>query len=291
MTANGIETLNITSTNAGSGTLLTHSLTFVGSSIGTISVGGTAALTLVDTDTTITNVDASALSVDNATGKAGSEGLTWTAGATTGALTIHGSATGGDVINASDALGAVAITVSAGVNAVTGSATAANTITGGTGADTIIGGTGADTIVGGGGADVITAGAGADKITVSGTTWNLNQGTADSGANSTLSSATYESTTGFDVVHGVQAGGTITLTGNTGLATVTDATDLAHGTDAVFARGTYDANVHRFVYDAHGSDTALTYDVDGSATTYDTIILVGFHNTASTATAGVITLA
>ncbi|CAN7707765.1 beta strand repeat-containing protein [Duganella sp. LjRoot269] len=296
LAAAGIETVNITTNDSNSTaghTAFAGQLTLADSAVTTIKVTGTMGLTLVDTaDVAITSVDASGVSAG---------GFIWTTGAltaTSAAVTIKGSAAGGDTINAAAVIGkGVTITEVAGTNTITGSSTIASTLTGGTGADTIHGGAGKDTIVGGGGADVINGGVGADLITVSGNTAKIVQANGDSGVNTSTTIQTAELTSTFDVIKGLVAGDKIDL-GNANIITGTTTlagTNLAAGADntAVFSAGTYDAANGVFTYGAAGTDTALTYDADSTGGThFETIILVGYHATtaATTVATGVFTL-
>jgi S-layer protein len=249
---------------------------------------------LTNTNTTVTSVNASGLTVGS---------FIWTTGALAGASTIHGSLLGGDTINAAAAQATVTIIETAGTNSITGSSTIASTLTGGTGADTILGGAGRDIIVGGGGADQITGGVGADSITVTSTTSDTFYVLGDSGANTSTTIQPSELTSTFDIITGASAGFQIHLstlmgtvaggyaTANLGLSSA----NLAGVADHVeFARGTYNSGAGTFTYAANGADTALTYDAstagDGSA--YESIILVGYETSASTTAAlGVISLA
>jgi hypothetical protein len=300
VTATTVETVNITVTDTNT-TKHVDTLTLVDTALATLKISGNAGLTLTNTNTTITSVDASGMT--NTAGTSG--GFTWTAGALAAASTIKGSATGGDTINAAAAVAKVTITETAGTNSITGSSTVASVLTGGTGADTIVGGAGKDTIVGGGGADIITGGAGADIITVSSATANIVQLVAgNSGANTSTTIQTAELTSTFDVVKGLVAGDTITLTAaafgfvaTTGAATANltlAGINLAGATNkVVFAAGTYDSAAGTFTYAANGLDTAMTYDdtAAGTGGSFETIILVGYHaGSGTTAAAGVITL-
>jgi hypothetical protein len=314
--APGVETINVVTTDSATGTHTAFGsvLTISDAAMTTFKASGSMGLTLTDsTDTLITSVDASGITAG---------GFSWTTGAvnpTVAALTIKGSAAGGDVINAALVIGkGVTITETAGTNTITGSSTIGSTLTGGTGADTIYGGAGSDVIVGGGGADIISGGAGADLITVSGATAKISQiigltasSVGASGANSSTTVQVNELTQSFDVIKGLVAGNTINL-GNTGITTtalagaagtltvagtnlagITTAGALVNDT-AVFASGTYDAGAGTFTYAANGLDSALTYDSTiGAGITMETIILVGYHATVAGTTmglAGVITL-
>ena len=296
VTANGIEAISIASTDTDT-TQHQNTVNVASNAVKSLVITGNAGVALTAADTTITSVDASALSLTGTV--AANAGFTWTSGAVVDNLVVKGSATGGDNIDVSAAATAgktTSVTVYTGTNTVTGSALV-DTITGGTGADTINTGAGNDVIVSGGGADVITAGAGADKITVSGNTWTITQALATgSGANTATTIQTSQLTSTFDVVYGAVAGGKIDL-GNADIATAQltlAATNLATGADdtALFARGTYDAAAGTFTYASNGADTALTYDADATAAVAgQTIILVGYvAGATTTAAAGVLTL-
>jgi hypothetical protein len=295
LNAAGIETINISTSDANTvagHTVFGGALAISDSALTTLKVSGNMGLSLFDNiDLAITSVDASGITAG---------GFGWVAGAldaSAAAVTIKGSAGGGDRIDASAVVGkGVTITETAGTNTITGSATVGSSLTGGSGADTIYGGAGNDTIVGGGGADVIFGDAGADLITVKGNTARIVQATGSSGVNSTPDTQTSELTTTFDVIKGLVAGDTINL-GNVGIATgsaTLAATNLAAGGDntAMFAAGTYNAAASTFTYAANGLDTALTYDSIANGTQFETIILVGYHATVlgTTIIGGVISL-
>lgn len=304
------ETVNITTADTTTPVTATtpyavHTVAIPGNSVKTITVAGNAAATVTAAGTGVTLVDASALSVTGlGAGLVANSGLTWTSGPLAAAGVVKGSATGGDVINASAATAAMTITTYAGTNSITGSATAINTLTGGTGADTIVGGALADVIVGGGGANVITGGAGADLITLSGGKNTIVQAAAgNSGANTATNTQVSILATNFDVVRGAAAGDKIDLTAfanGTGLGGKYSVTELVvAGTNfapvdnkVVFVPGNYDAATKVFTYAANGLDTAVTYDTGATTTVAaETIILVGYSaGAATTATAGVITL-
>ena len=296
LTATTVETVNISLVDSDS-TKQVNTLTLVDTALKTVVITGNAGLTLTNTNTTVTSVDASA--VTNTAGTAAS-GFSWTTGILAGASSIKGTSTGGDAIDAAAAK-AVTITAYAGTNTITGSSTEGSTLTGGSGFDTINGGDGNDTIVGGGGADIIAAGAGADSITLSGSTATFSQfaqtGGA-SGANSATSNQISVLTSTFDVIRGVVAGTAMELDGVANTGVNLTAANLA-GTDGIvnFARGTYDAANGIFTYGAAGADTAVTYDTSLVGTIqqpipFETVILVGYVSASGTdLTAGVITFA
>ncbi|MGJ8688761.1 MAG: beta strand repeat-containing protein [Gammaproteobacteria bacterium] len=295
ITATAVETINVASNDSDT-TQHQNTVSLASATLKSIVLTGNAGVALTAANTTITSVDASALSLTGTV--AGGAGFTWTSGAVVNDLVVKGSATGGDTIStalAATATKTVAITAYAGTNSLTGSSTLVNTITGGSGADTIVGGTAADVIVGGGGADTITGGAGADKITVSGTTATIVQVDGNSGINSSTTIQTSELTSTFDVVTGASAGLKINVGNNNTMTIVKAAINLAgQGDNSVgFVRGTYDAANGTFTYGAAGADTVMTYDADDAGTTsYESIILVGYVAGTATAsdTAGVITL-
>ena len=296
ITANGIETINVSSIDTDT-TQHQNTVNVTSNALKSVVITGNAGVALTNTDTTVTSVDASALSLTGTVAANG--GFSWTSGAVTDNLVVKGSATGGDHIDVSAAATAgktVAITTYAGTNTITGSALV-DTITGGTGADTIKGGAGNDVIVGGGGADVITGGAGADKITISGNTATITIAAAnDSGTNTATETQTSELTSSFDVITGATAGIKIDLSAIKASATnlVLNGSNLAGQDDkVVFATGTYDAATGAFTYAANGHDTVVTYDTaSGTSTAYESIILVGCVAGAETVmTGGVITLA
>jgi S-layer protein len=165
LTANGIETINITSTNSVTASLPAtrlDTLTLAADAVKTIVISGAAGLNLTNTDTTVTSVDASGITGTTTQPNA----FTWTAGAltnTANAATIIGTAAGANTISlnsVTDSLLASTITVGGSANV------SANVITGGAGPDTVTGGAGNDSFVMQGGRDTITTGSGNDKITL-----------------------------------------------------------------------------------------------------------------------------
>jgi len=285
LTATNIETINLHLVDTDS-TPNSNGLTLIDSALKSLIITGNAQLSLTNYDTTITLVDASA--VTNTVGTYGT-GLWWnTTGALASAAVIKGTSTGGDVIDASAALASVTMTEYAGTNVITGSSTKANTLTGGSGNDVITGGSDKDTIIGGGGGDQITGGGGADSITLSGSEATfIYAALNDSGSNNATSAQTSELTNSFDIIRGVAAGDIMQLFTATPNLNLT-ATNLAGSDDTVnFARGTYNAASGIFTYAANGADTALTYDTTlGGGTAYETVILVGYVAASTTAIDG-----
>jgi S-layer protein len=302
--AAGIETVNIalTDTNTTAGhAAFSETLTLSASAATKIAVtgNGTFGLTLIDTDTALTTVDASGLTVAG-TGATGT-GFVWTSGALTSAATIKGSVNGGDTINAAAATKALTITVNGGTNVITGGGDI-DTITAGNGTNTISSGAGNDIITVGSGANTITGGAGADLITLAahaGKVDTIVQTATASGANIATTNQTSVLTTSLDVVKGIAVGDKLDLSAfasyNTDTTTlVFNAANLAAADNKIsFASGTYDAS-GVFTYSANGADTLVTYDTDATGTVAgQSIVLVGYHASA-TATAvgatGIITL-
>jgi len=180
-------------------------LTLAAAAANSVVITGDGLLTLTNTDTTITSLNASGI-IDHAAAT-GTGGLTWATGALAGANTITGSATGANTIDWTSSTAAATtyvggsgadvlvftnaknnvITLGDGANSInTGAAagTGNNTITGGAGADTVkltsgnntvnLGngantfqvGAGNNTYVGGTGVDQVTVGGGQNTITV-----------------------------------------------------------------------------------------------------------------------------
>lgn len=305
LTASGIETVNIavadTNTTANHAAFVeTLTLSAANATKLVVTGSGSLGLNLINTDTALTSVDASGLTVAG-TGAANS-GFVWTTGNLAAAATIKGSVNGGDTINASaTTLKALTITVNGGTNSVTGGGVA-DTITAGNGSNTINGGAGNDIITVGSGANSITGGTGADLITLAthaGKVDTIFQNTGDTGANTALNTQTSVLTSSFDVVKGIVAGDKLDLTGIAGITYATanltfNAANLAAADGkVVFASGTFDATNGVFNYGASGADTLVTYDTDNTgAVAGQSIVLVGYHAsaTATVAAAGVVTL-
>lgn len=165
VTANGIETINITSTNSVTATLPAtrlDTLTLAADAVKTIVISGAAGLNLTNTNTTITSVDASGITGTAAQPNAFTFASGALTNATNAAITIKGTAAGINTIDMdsiTNGLIAVTITVGGTVNV------SANVFTGGAGIETVTGGSGADSFTMKEGRDVITTGAGNDKVT------------------------------------------------------------------------------------------------------------------------------
>jgi S-layer protein len=165
VTANGIETINITSTNSVTATLPAtrlDTLTLAADAVKNIVVSGAAGLNLTNTNTTVLSVDASGITGTTAQPNA----FTYTSGVLTNAtnapITVTGTSAGANTINMdaiTNSLINVTITVGGSANI------SSNVFTGGAGIENVTGGSGTDSFTMKEGRDVITTGAGSDKIT------------------------------------------------------------------------------------------------------------------------------
>jgi len=171
-----------------------------------------------------------------------------------------------------------------------------NNITGGGGNDTITTGTGASTVTGAAGGDTITFGAGHTGVaTVVYTATGETSSTAVSNGASIVSAAA-----GYDVITGLRGGDKVDLQGLTANAFTAAATALTTslltaGTngDIAIVRGNWNSLTGYFTTSATGSDSLLQWDSNGTAAggSVETIVLVGFANSATTSTNdGLITL-
>ena len=229
VSAANIETINISTVDAQTtptGPL--NTLTLSGTGMKSVIIAGNAGLNMTNTVTSLTNVDASGITLG---------GLTFTAGALAAASVIKGSAAGTNTVDFSAAAAGVTytggsgadviavtnannnnITLGNGANSVNTSAAAGNgnnTVTGGTGVDTIKLGSGNNVISAGDGANVIevgngqntiTAGTGAQTVTV-GTGRNNVTIAADSGDCDVVTvSNTANGATAFTTITGMMAG-------------------------------------------------------------------------------------
>jgi S-layer protein len=150
VTADSVETLNITSTDTDLTSVNANTLSVAGSTATSIVLSGNSALTLTSTAALATTVNASAMTA----------GLTFTASGTA-AQTVTGSATAANALTAK---------------------------TGATTADVLIGGAGADVLTANAGSDVLTGGAGKDTFVVATASANANVYTtiADAASGDTL---------------------------------------------------------------------------------------------------------
>jgi S-layer protein len=151
ITASGVEAfaISVADTQATPAGAFNDSLSLLGNSAKTITVGGNAGLTLTATDTALTSLDASGISLG---------GFIWTSGALAAAATVKGSATGANNVDFSAATGdAVTYTGGSGNDTVAANNGKNNVITLG-GGDNVVLGNGADgnqTVTGGTGGDVV----------------------------------------------------------------------------------------------------------------------------------------
>jgi S-layer protein len=200
LTANGVESISVESDDTTTpDRSVDHSLTVTSDAVKTLTFSGDASLTLTNTSTTLTSVNASAMTDDliwatvgaiaaDATiiGGAGNDNIGGTGNTSAKNLYIDGGA-GIDTLRGGDGNDTIIDTSSAGNSiiggagndTITGSA-GNDTIDGGTGIDSIVGGAGNDAITGGGGNDIILAGEGSDTITGGSTSSeNIDGGTGD----------------------------------------------------------------------------------------------------------------
>ncbi len=245
ITATGVETFNITSTDtrdAPTGTF-NNSVKLDGSSLQTVTVGGNAGLTLTAASTALTSLDASGLTLG---------GFAWTSGALSAAATIKGSAIGTNTISFSAATGgAVTYTGGTGDDVITGANGKNNVVSLGAGNNSYTGGSGNETITVGAGANSIDLGTGADTVNIT--------------AANALSASVFTTITGF----GADDKLTISAQGGAAAATslgakITGQASLAAYLDAASAgdgHGTARMNWFQF-----GGDTYVVLDSGAGAT-------------------------
>ncbi len=200
------------------------------------------------------------------------------------------AATGAVVVNASTSVVDLTATAgSGGLTLTTGSG--ADTINGGNGVDVITGGAGNDTISVGDGNDNVTGGTGADRITVGNGTDNVNYAATGAtfsvaaGATGVVSGVTVLNSglTGIDLIFGMSAGDTVTITsggGNFSTTLETSLKTIAAGavTNTVAAtRGTYNQTTGIWTTNANGSDTILQWDSNGTTAdgAVESVVLIG----------------
>ncbi len=212
-----------------------------------------------------------------------------------GSIEFNGTLGSTDGLTISGATDHQNVRISAGVAGI-------KTITLGNGDNTITTGSGADVMTLGSGANNVTGGAGGDKITFAAHTgvdvvkYTLAGQTATGTV--TSGSTALTAANGYDIYTGLQAGDQIDLQDLTGGAYTSGAlgTTLngATGGTIVIVRGTYVASTGIFTTSSTGTDSIVQWDSNGSGTSgnTETIVLVGFVNSASTTTVdGLITLA
>ncbi len=174
ITASGVETVNI-SVNDNQATpsgAFNNSLTWLGNSVETITIGGNAGLSLAADSTALTSVDASGITLG---------GFAWDAGALAGYATIKGSATGTNSVNLNAAMAGVSYTGGTGDENVVINGTIASTVHlgGGSNSLTISGAT----ILG-----TYTGGADTDSLSFLSATPNISAATITGFENLTLAS-------------------------------------------------------------------------------------------------------
>jgi Ca2+-binding RTX toxin-like protein len=179
LTADLFETINIVSDDsATTPTGITHTLTVSSSKATTLDISGDAGLTLTDSSTILTLVDASDATgpvswatiggLDSAAtilGGAGADNFGGSANTATANLSMNGGL-GQDTLvggQGNDSITDTSVETNGNGNNLSG-ADGNDTITAGDGNDTLSGGNGNDSIVAGGGADAITDGAGNDRV-------------------------------------------------------------------------------------------------------------------------------
>jgi S-layer protein len=184
ITASGVENLVITvaDTEATPTGTFNDSVTLLGNYAKTVTISGNAGLTLTQTDTQLTSLDASAIALG---------GFTFTSGALAAAATIAGSATGTNIVDFSAATAAVTYQGGAGADAITGTNGRNNIVALGGGTNSYTGGSGNQTVTAGTGADAVVLGNGTNNVSLGN---GANSFTAGSGSN------TYVGGTGADVV-------------------------------------------------------------------------------------------
>lgn len=151
ITANGIETIAISTDDTAATPVAVHVANISADAVTSMTVSGDAGLTLTNTSTTITSFDASGVT-------GGTGAVTWTTGALAAASTITGSATHANTITASAAAAAVTYTGGSGVDTVVIANANANVINTAAGDDLVTMGSGNQTINLGDGADTLTVG-------------------------------------------------------------------------------------------------------------------------------------
>lgn len=260
VTAAKVETFNIAMQDgAPSGAVNAVSLTLVAADAKVINVTGDGLLTLTNTNTGLTTVNASGI-IDHAAATGG--GLTWATGALASANTITGSAAGTNTIDLTNSVAAATTYVGGSGNDVIVVTNAkANSFTLGAGANSINTGGAAGT-----GNNTVTAGAGAD--TVKFTTGNnvVDLGDGANTFSATTGNNTYTGGTGVDTVTVTSGNNTIsTGAGNDvisvgkGLNTITTGT----GADAVtFSALTANGNTYSTITDAHATMTINLAAID-----------------------------
>jgi|GEM_PF-2100752 len=241
----GLETLNIQVNDTGAapdGSAIS-SLRVNNTGMKTIAVTGNGSLSLTSTTTSLTNVDASGVTLG---------GFTWTSGALTGAATIKGSATGTNTVTFSAATGgAITYVGGTGNDVITGANGRDNVVSLGGGTNSYTGGSGSETITAGNGANTINVGTGSDTVNV----------TAANASSASVFTTVTNFGTGDKLSISAQGGAAAAtslgakLTGQTTLAAYLDAATAGDG------HGTARMNWFQF-----GGDTYVVLDSGAGAT-------------------------
>lgn len=192
-------------------------------------------------------------------------------------------------------------------NSLTIAGAGAKTITLGNGNNVVVSGAGSDTITLGTGASTVTGAAGGDTITFgaghTGTASIVYSATGQTAtATITSGSTVVSAAAGYDIVSGLRAGDTINLTAlgatytaaATAISTSIISTAVGTAGDIGIVRGNWNPVTGYFTTSSTGVDSLVQWDSNGTTAlgNVESIVLVGFVNTASTATAlGTITLA
>lgn len=173
LSATGVENVNIvvSDTQALPSGSFNNTFTLLGNSAKSVGVRGNAGVTLTATDTALTSLDASGITLG---------GFTFTSGALANAATINGSAAGTNSVNFTAATAAVTYTGGTGADSVTANNAQANVVSLGNGTNSFTGGDGGNTVTSGTGNDTVMVGSGNNNATLGNGT---NSFTATSGNN------------------------------------------------------------------------------------------------------------
>jgi hypothetical protein len=276
---------------------ISTSLTSTGNVLGAINYSGTHNFTIASLVDSVAN-----LSITNAnTGTSGVFTVTSHTDNSLATLSLIGSVAYTGVSTSTAAITVLGSTDHQNVSLTFAGATGVKTITLGNGANTIVTGAVADVITLGTGGNTVTGAAAGDTITLgAGTVVStmIYSAVSETIAGSVTSGTTVLSAAaGADIYTGLQVGDVISLAALTTTAYTAGSlstTINAGGGDIDIVRGNWVASTGIFSTSATGTDSIVQWDNDGSGTgtTIETVVLVGFVNTASTTTTdGVITLA
>ncbi|RYJ04083.1 MAG: calcium-binding protein [Acetobacteraceae bacterium] len=246
ITASRVEHIDVTvlDTQATPTGTFNDSLTLLGNSAHSITIGGNAGLTLTATSTALTSVDASGIIFG---------GFTWTSGALANASSVHGSASGTNTVNVTAANQAVSYVGGSGNDVMTAANGQAHVIDLGGGNNSFVGGSGHVSVTAGDGADTVVLTSGNNTVSLGNGT---NAFTATSGNN------TYVGGAGTDIV---------TLGG--GMNHVT----LGAGSDVVSLTASgANLNVYTTIADLDAGDTIVFADL-GTETFNGTKMVLGRH--------------